>query len=218
MEVIAIREPKTTFDYSLIDQMHQLRARVFRDRLGWKVTCRADREYDEYDLFDPTYLVIVSEGRVVGSVRLLPADGPTMIEGVFPQLLGGLELPKHQKMIESSRFCVDTAHAGERSTARAHQATLSLFAGIIEWCLANDYNEIATATDVRFERLLSRCGWPLRRLGKPVIINETRSVAGLLSADALYFERLRPRDCQLSIVGKACLSLSQPFAVEGSRV
>ena len=192
MEVVAIRKPATVFGQYLIDEMHQLRARVFRDRLGWKVTCRDDREHDEYDLFDPTYLLVVSGGRVIGSARLLPADGPTMIEGVFPQLLGEHEVPRHQAMIESSRFCVDTAHAEGRNPGCIHEATLFLFAGIVEWCLVHGFTEIVTATDVRFERLLGRCGWPLKRLGAPARINETMSVAGLLCADVGTFERLRP--------------------------
>lgn len=51
-----------------------------------------------------------------------------------------------------------------------HQATLTMFAGIIEWSMANGYDEIVTATDLRFERILNRAGWPLRRLGEPVEI------------------------------------------------
>jgi acyl homoserine lactone synthase len=67
-----------------------------------------------------------------------------------------------------------------------------MFAGIVEWCMASGYNEIATATDVRFERILKRAGWPMDRLGDPTMINETRSVAGILPADTASFHRLRP--------------------------
>lgn len=208
MEVVAIRKPSTAFGHYLIDEMHQLRARVFRDRLGWQVTCRDDREHDEYDLFDPTYLLVVSDRRVIGSARLLPAEGPTMIEGVFPQLLGEHEFSRHHAMIESSRFCIDTAHAEGRNPGCVHEATLFLFAGIIEWCLDRGYTEIVTVTDVRFERLLGRCGWPLRRLGAPARINETMSVAGLLCVDVGIFERLRPKGYRSSFT---CNASQQSF-------
>ena len=53
-----------------------------------------------------------------------------------------------------------------------------------------------TVTDVGLERLLYRSGWPLKRLGAPQRINETMSVAGILSADLPTFERLRPAGYQ----------------------
>ncbi|MCP1748934.1 acyl-homoserine-lactone synthase [Bradyrhizobium japonicum] len=32
---------------------------------------------------------------------------------------------------------------------------------MIEWSMSNGFDEIATATDVRFERILQRAGWPI---------------------------------------------------------
>lgn len=49
-----------------------------------------------------------------------------------------------------------------------------------------------TATNIRFERLLRIIGWPLQRLGPSMLINETESVAGLLSVTTEVFDRLRP--------------------------
>ena len=79
-----------------------------------------------------------------------------------------------------------------------HLATLTLFAGIVKWCLINRYSEVATATDIRLERVLSRAGWTLHRLGNPTLINETPSIAGLLPVDRSTFERLRPDGYQSS--------------------
>jgi N-acyl-L-homoserine lactone synthetase len=110
---------------------------------------------------------------------------------VFPELLRYGHLPAHPAMIESSRFCVDTT-IGEGRGQALHDATLSMFAGIIEWSIHNRYSEIATAIDLRFERILGRAGWPMERLGDPTLINETRSVAGVLSADWSSFASLRP--------------------------
>lgn len=47
-------------------------------------------------------------------------------------------------------------------------------------------------TDLRFERILARVGWPLRRLGEPKKIGVTMAVAGTLPANAKTFLRLRP--------------------------
>jgi len=201
MHLKAIRNAKSPEDLNLLDQMHQLRATVFGGRLSWKVHCFEGREFDEFDALSPTYILAISpEQQVVGSARLLPAMGTTMLQTVFPQLLETGRLISHNSMIESSRFCVDTASAEGRGTGSLHIATLAMFAGIVEWSMLNGYSEIATATDVRFERILKRAGWPMRRLGSPTRINETHSVAGVLAADRASFDRLRPEHYRSSFM------------------
>jgi acyl homoserine lactone synthase len=200
MRVIAIAKPRIASEAKIIDEMYRLRARIFQGRLSWNVRCVSGREYDEFDDLTPTYIVTLSDSdAVIGCARLLPAVGTTMLGAVFSQLLHGGRLPAHPRMIESSRFCVDTGCEEGRAEGSLHTATLTMFAGIVEWCMANGYSEIATATDVRFERILKRAGWPMQRLGEPTMINETRSVAGVLPADAASFERLRPTGYQSTI-------------------
>jgi acyl homoserine lactone synthase len=199
MHVLAIRKPTTETELEILDRMHRLRAKVFRTRLSWNVRCLDGREFDEFDKLNPTYLIALSSrGEVAGSVRLLPAMGQTMVATVFPQLVHVGNLAAHIGMVESSRFCVDTDIDEGRGSGHIHNATLSMFAGIVEWCLINGYSELVTATDVRLERILSRVGWRLRRLGEPLLINETRSIAGLLPIDRSTFERLRPEGYQSS--------------------
>lgn len=193
MRVVAIKNPKSETERRLINEMHRLRARIFRGRLAWTVRCTSGLEIDGFDKLGPTYVLCIDRtDAVIGCARLLPATGGTMLEKVFPQLLEMDHLATHHRMIESSRFCVDTNAAAEREQAGLHSATLAMFAGIIEWSILNGYREIVTATDVRLERILRRAGWPLSRLGTPAQINETKSVAGLLPADWVSFDCLRP--------------------------
>lgn len=193
MQLIAIQNPQSDFEHRLVDEMHRLRARVFQDRLAWDVHSVCGREFDQFDRLSPTYILALGEqGAVVGCARLLPATGVTMLQSVFPQLLREGILPRAAAMIESSRFCVDTGYGEGRGEGAIHGATLAMFAGIVEWSMVNGYSEIVTATDVRLERILRRTGWALQRLGEPVMINETRSIAGILPADAKSFQRLRP--------------------------
>nr|WP_267901603.1 acyl-homoserine-lactone synthase [Sinorhizobium meliloti] len=84
---------------------------------------------------------------------------------------------------------------GERSNrALAGNArqylSAAMFAGIIEWSMANGYHEIVTATDLRFERILKRAGWPMQRLGPPCPIGNSLAVAGILSADVGSLDRI----------------------------
>ncbi|MGX9393897.1 acyl-homoserine-lactone synthase (plasmid) [Nitrobacteraceae bacterium UC4446_H13] len=193
MRAIAITAENTGASKQLLQDMHRLRARVFGGRLGWDVEIVDGSETDNFDDLKPVYILVLGEaGSVLGCARLLPATGPTMLVDAFPQLLSGGRLDAHPGMIESSRFCVDTG-ALEAMTARGlHRATLTLFAAIMEWSMGEGYREIVTATDVRFERLLVRARWPMRRLGEPQMIGETLSVAGTLPADEASFAMVRP--------------------------
>ncbi|TGQ04872.1 MULTISPECIES: acyl-homoserine-lactone synthase TraI [unclassified Mesorhizobium] len=188
----AIRNGSGKRDRELIDAYCRLRAVIFADRLEWNVHVRNNRETDEFDLLDPTYIVVTSDdGAIIGGARLLPALGDTMLERTFPQLLAVGRLNAHARLIESSRFCVDTTFSEGRG-GPLHQATLTMFAAIIEWSMLNGYTEIATATDLRFERILNRAGWPMKRLGKPCRIGSTIAIAGILPADRASFIQVCP--------------------------
>ncbi|WEJ08462.1 acyl-homoserine-lactone synthase [Sinorhizobium prairiense] len=193
MQVLAISRPRNVREAQLLHSHHELRAKVFSDRLNWDVDVAAGREADAFDDLQPTYILAISTaGRLAGCARLLPATGPTMLADVFPSLLPQGRLHAHPSMIESSRFCVDTTLEEGRADGSVHEATLTMFTGIIEWCMGNNYTEIVTVTDLRFERILARVGWPLQRLSAPEKIGVTMAVAGTLPADADTFQKLRP--------------------------
>jgi acyl homoserine lactone synthase len=192
MRAIAIDANDQSELRPLLDEMHRLRAQVFAGRLGWQVKIEQGRERDEYDSLNPTYILALTDGgEVAGCARLLPTLGPTMLARTFPRLLAGGRLHGKPTMVESSRFCVDTRGEG-RGGRFLHDATLTMFAGIIEWSMSNGFDEIVTATDVRFERILQRASWPMTRLGGVELIGETMSVAGILAADCASFERVCP--------------------------
>ncbi|CUX07006.1 Acyl-homoserine-lactone synthase [Agrobacterium fabacearum S56] len=193
MQVLTVPPNRYAVHSHLLREMHRLRCVVFRQRLGWDVSITDGAEEDEYDSLGPTYILAVTdEERVVGSARLLPAIGPTMLVRTFPQLLATGSIRASSHMVESSRFCVDTSLPKGRVGGQIHYATLTMFAGIIDWSMKNGYDEIVTATDLRFERILNRAGWPMKRLGDPVAIGNTVAVAGTLPANRESFERVCP--------------------------
>ncbi|CCM80088.1 acyl-homoserine-lactone synthase TraI [Rhizobium mesoamericanum] len=193
MQILAISKPKSHSETQLLQNHHQLRAAVFSNRLNWEVKVVDGCEADAFDALGPNYILAISTGgRLAGAARLLPATGPTMVADVFPSLLPEGRLNAHPGMIESSRFCVDTTLEEGRGDGTLHEATVTMFAGITEWCVANGFSEIVTVTDLRFERILARVEWPLQRLGKPQKVGVTTAVAGTLPVNAGIFERLRP--------------------------
>lgn len=194
----AIAVPPKTYSNSavLLDSMHRLRARVFRERMN--VVVRDGREADQFDPCRPTYILALSDrNEVAGCARLLSTAGPMLLSVRFPELIGS-GLP-HAAMIESSRFCVDTSIETGRAGQALHDATWTLFAAIIERSMADGYSELVTMTDVRIERILRRAGWPMARIGEPKPIGNTTAVVGPLPTDQASFERVRLDDDASSI-------------------
>ncbi len=162
-------------------EMHRLRYRIFKERLGWDVQVSGDMEVDEFDACGPVYLLQKDDGgRIQGCVRLLPTTGPTMLRDTFPALLDGQAAPASNTIWESSRFGVDLCTRDTRSARSIARPTYELFAGMIEFGLMQQLTDIVTVTDARMERILCRAGWPLRRLGSPRPIGKTIAVAGYL--------------------------------------
>lgn len=116
-----------------------------------------------------------------------------MLEQTFPQFLDTGSLRPHSGMVESSCFCVDTSLVSQREASQLNLATLTLFAAIIEWSMANGYSEIVTACDLRFERILKRAGGPMQRLGEAATIGNTTAIAGSLPADHGGFQDVSPQ-------------------------
>lgn len=183
MRAVALDNRKFGQHLSLLTEMYRLRRRVFKDRLDWAVSVSGDLELDVYDALNPTYLLVMSdEGNLVGGVRLLPTTGPTMLADTFPALLGGQAAPRSEKVLESSRFCVDTKCASELAENGLNRATFILFAAMIEGVRAVNAESIVTVTDTRMERILRRAGWPLERIAPPQQVGQTMALAGYLHA------------------------------------
>jgi len=80
---------------SLLKQTYALRARVFKDRLGWDVCVENGMETDVYDTLNPSTLVCIDDdGVVVGSMRILQTTGPNMLADVFSSILQGEAAPR----------------------------------------------------------------------------------------------------------------------------
>lgn len=164
-----------------LHEMHRLRYRVFKERLGWDVRTRGGFEIDAFDALKPNYLLLRGdEGGVNGCVRLLPSTGPTMLRDTFSMLLSGMSVPQTPQIWESSRFALDLPSSAPKRAAGIALGTYELFAGMIEFGLSRRLRRIVTVTDLRMERILRRAGWPLDRIGNPETIGTTRAVAGFL--------------------------------------
>lgn len=173
-------------------EMHRLRYRVFKARLGWDVQISGDLEIDDFDALHPAYLAqLADDGQIQGSVRLLPTVGPTMLRDTFPVLLSGQPAPSSPSVWESSRFALDIAADAPKGDHGIARATYELLAGVIEFGLSRRLTDIVTVTDARMERILRRAGWPLRRIGPPCKLGDTLAVAGYLEISIKILAAIR---------------------------
>lgn len=146
----------------VLRSMFALRYHVFVETLGWPLVCEPGRELDQFDTEDAVYLVLCNrDGDVVASTRFLPTTGPNLLLDVFPHLVGGMP-PVSPRVWEASRLVVD--HRRERLCS-CRNAAGELLCGIMEFALRQGFTHLVSVSDVRIERMLSRLGWNLRRLG-----------------------------------------------------
>ena len=98
----------------LLNDMFRLRARVFRDRLKWNVEVVDGMERDRYDDEDPVYIISTDDHRkkVLGSLRLLPTTGPTLVADFFEDTLPEAAQLTSPSIWECTRFCVDEDYLG----------------------------------------------------------------------------------------------------------
>ena len=164
------------FDNEHINQMHRLRARVFKGRLGWDIPTTAGMEIDDFDALDPYYMLIQDEtGRVRGCWRLMPTEGPNMLRDTFPQLLHGAAAPEGRHIWELSRWAIDTE--GEEQTFGFADLTIHAIQSIMTFAQRMGISRYVTVTTTSVERLIRRTGIELCRIGPPLQIGIERAVA-----------------------------------------
>lgn len=159
--------------------MHKLRARVFKDRMGWEVPVLSGMEIDGYDAIEPMYMLIKSNtGELRGCWRVLPTNGPYMLKDSFPELLHGQPAPEAEDIWELSRFAIETDDSAGFGFSRLTKESIK---EMMAYGKKHHVKRYVTVTTTAIERLLRRAGVVTSRLGEPMVI-------GVETAVALYLE------------------------------
>lgn len=173
-----------------MDEMHRLRAKVFKDRLNWDVCVVDGKERDRFDDCDATYLLSInSAGSVAGTLRLLPTTGPNMLRDVFPTLLDEGESIESPVIWESTRFAVDLT-APATSGSRISKVTTELLCGIVEVGMMAGLSLIVSVFDAYMLRVLRSAGYPPELLGRPQRIGGVMTHAGLFDVSEKAWQRI----------------------------
>jgi N-acyl-L-homoserine lactone synthetase len=177
--MIVLVEQHNAAEYSnLMDEMFRLRARVFRDQLGWDVEVAEGKERDKYDNYGPVYLIYTDdEIRVVkGSMRLLPTTGPTLLADIFSDTLpDGVHLSA-PTIWECTRFCLDYRLLGGGNREQLQLASAVLIAALGEIAISAGIESILGNFDNLMLRLYRRIGCKVdvlgstRRFGRPIYL------------------------------------------------
>jgi acyl homoserine lactone synthase len=174
-------------DFKSLDlwEMHKLRAKVFKDRLGWEVPVLSGMEIDGYDALEPMYMMIrePGPGTLRGCWRLLPTEGPYMLKDSFPALLHGAVAPAHARIWELSRFAIETDCDSRFGLS---QITMESFSEMVLYGRSHGIDRYVTVTTTSLERLVRRAGVAITRLGPPVQIGIEQAVALYIDVDATY--------------------------------
>jgi acyl homoserine lactone synthase len=143
---------------SVFDEMFRGRAVVFRDRLNWQVTVQSGREIDEYDRSGKAvYLVALDiDDHVVGSLRVLPTTGPTMLKSEFAAMFQDDVDVDCATTWECTRFCVHPPISETQFEAK----------GVALELLAVGIQKIFGVYDAPMERVYRRLGWSPTLLSK----------------------------------------------------
>ncbi len=140
--------------------MFQDRRAQFHDDFGWDLNIDSlGREIDQYDLMNPLYVILQDDqGRHLGSGRLMPTTGPTMIADHFADMTDGVEI-ESPLIWEVTRVFI--ARRGQGSIR--HAAAL-MWAGC-QLGLKAGVQFYVGVTAANMVRVFSACGWPPEVIG-----------------------------------------------------
>ncbi|MDB5426995.1 MAG: putative autoinducer synthesis protein [Phenylobacterium sp.] len=147
---------------SQLAEMYRERKRVFVDRLGWEVPVVAGEfEIDQFDTDRAVYVLALDPGGAqLGSARLLPSTGPTLLSEVFPHLCER-GVPEGDDVWEITRMCT---HPG---IADAKLVRQKLMVGMVEFALLNGIRRFTLVSHIPYLSALLAIGWDCEPLGLP---------------------------------------------------
>lgn len=197
----------------VLDDYFCARHRVYIDERRWMELAKPDgREIDQFDGPTTIYIIALEGRRVVGSQRMVPTCGPTLMGDVFPQLAAARGLVRRPDAYELSRMFVVRDRRGDA----AHPTIESLvMAGTMEYGLAEGIRQFTIVMETWWISRFLNMGWKVRPLGLPVDIAGMSCIGVVLDVNtSTWRETLRTR----SVGGRVLVRKGLELPNEASRV
>lgn len=163
MEIHVVRGDNRHLYGRLLDENFRRRADIFVEEMRWRALRRIDdRERDQFDTPEATYILAVEDGRLLGGIRLHPSTGPTLMSEVFPHLAAA-GVGSTPDLWEGTRLYI----VPERRTEHPNKVS-----GVLHWAawayaLRQGVRAIRLVTWASFVPHLMRSGLRPRPLGLP---------------------------------------------------
>ena len=157
-----------------LEQMHRLRHEIFVEELGWTDLWSAEGvERDDFDDEHAVYLAAIDDGRVQGSLRLLPTWKRCMITERFPQWADMAPVEAGGGVWEWTRWCPGTT----RRPRALIKARAALIVGALEFARSRGVETYLTFCETKFLPQLVELGWAPEPLGLPRSFDQGSAVA-----------------------------------------
>jgi N-acyl-L-homoserine lactone synthetase len=199
--IVVIEQTNAHEHTHLMDEMFRLRARVFRDRMGWDVHVSDGKERDKYDDAAPVYIIDADEQarEVKGSLRLLPTTGPTVAADIFSDTMPDAVNLVAPTIWECTRFCLSDRLLSTGSREDQLAASGVLIAALGDVAIGAGIESIIGNFDASMLRVYRRIGCEVevlgatQRYGRPVYLGIFPISAAILRN---VKRRLRPTDAR----------------------
>jgi N-acyl-L-homoserine lactone synthetase len=178
-QMIVVVDSNNCHQYAhLLEEMFLLRAHVFHHRLRWDVEVHDGKECDKFDDEHPLYLINTDDNarRVIGSLRLLPMSGPTLLKDCFSDTLPSSAELFSPNVWECTRFCIDDELLLRRQGENRPYSSMVMIAALGELALSSGIKTVVGNFDPVMLRLYRHVGCVVqllgmtRRYGRPVYL------------------------------------------------
>jgi len=151
----------------ILDQMFQLRHKIFVEKKGWKaLEQESEFDIDQFDTDDAVYFLKLDKNdQILGGMRLVPTMRPTQLGTIFKEWCHFEPAPKAADVWEWSRyFIADNKH---RSKA-GYPVFYELFFAILEYAVAKKIVALTGFLEAITLPRLNALPWNVEYLGNIV--------------------------------------------------
>ena len=175
-----------------LDQLFRLRAKFFKEILGWSALSVVDgKETDAYDDDRAIYLLALEpDGEISCSVRLRPTDDRSLLMDHFPHLVADApERYTQADVWESCRYFASSRARGPEGARRREELRVAM----VELAHARGISRIVAITDMVWLPPLVQNSWTTRLLGLPAPYDEGECIALEILCEDEALLRMRER-------------------------
>jgi len=172
---------------SYFDPYFRLRHDIYVKQRKWMALDRPDGlEKDQFDTDDAVYLFCIDGGQLIGAMRALPTQMPTLMRDIFPYL--NIRGPiRRQDVFELSRVFVIPERRGEHAGPRVEMLLLT---AIMEYGISIGLTGFSIVLESWWLPRFERIGWKAQPLGMPQTIDGMSVLAVLVDCDETTWKSL----------------------------